>query len=263
MPYLPETPKAAALTWRTAVRALAIAITVVVLAYAVVQLSAVYAGAMARGEVGWDANLYLASAQRWLTTGEFYYPMQLEGPYPVLGTAMLYPPLALYLFVPLSVLPRIVWWLVPLGVLAWHLWACRPVWWSWPVLAGLAATVPVSAGLVYGNTEMWTAAAVAVACRFAPAVWFLVIKPTILPVALLFARDKRWWLTIPVVTLLCLPFGDLWVDYVKAMLNVEGVNPLYSLPGLVWVAIPLVAWQARRTLGVRDDDRVMGHPATR
>ena len=226
---------------------MAIAVTVVVLAYAVAQLGAVYAGALARGEVGHDANLYLTSAQRWFATGEFYYPAQLTGTYPVAGTVMLYPPLALTLFAPMSVLPRITWWLVPLGVLAWHVWSCRPRWWAWPVLAGLAATVPVAAGLVYGNTEMWTAAAVAVACRFSPAAWFLVIKPTILPVALLFARDRRWWLTIPVVTSLYLPFGDLWVDYVQAMLNVEGANPLYSLPGLAWLAIPLVAWWARTT----------------
>jgi hypothetical protein len=235
-----------ALVTRTGfVRAFAIALTVVLLGYAVAQLFAVAQGAMTRGELGHDANLYLTSAQRWLATGDFYYPAQ-TAPYPVSGTVIMYPPVALYLFTPLSFLPRILWWAIPLTILGWHLWACRPAWWSWPILAGLCATLPVSAGLAYGNTEMWTAAAIAIACRFAPAALFLAIKPTVFPLALVFARDKRWWYGLAVLIALCIPFGDLWVDYVIAMLNVEGANPLYSLPALVWFGIPLVAWWGRR-----------------
>ena len=109
-----------------------------------------------------------ASATRWLSTGEVCIQAQLSGTYPVAGTVMLYPPFALYLFAQMSLLPR--------GPLVGHSArghrvACvdvAPKWWAWPILAGMAATVPAAASLVYGNTEMWTAAAVAIACRCRP-----------------------------------------------------------------------------------------------
>jgi hypothetical protein len=226
-------------------RAVAVSLTGVLLCVAAVVWWTVYQGALARGEVGWDAGVYRGIGSMWLATGEAYYPVQFAGPYPVLGTVNMYPPFALYLFAPMSLFPTVLWWVIPLSVLVWHVIDCRPRWWAWPILAGMMATLPVAAGLVYGNTEMWTAAAVAVACRFSPAAWFLVIKPTVLPVALLFARDRRWWLTIPVVILAAIPLGDLWVDWATAMLNVEHKNALYSLPAVIWLGFPLVARTAR------------------
>jgi hypothetical protein len=223
-------------------RALAVALSVCLLAYALLQLVVVYNGALARGEVGWDANLYLSFPAHWIETGSMYYPIQMEGRYPAAGVVNLYPPIAMYLFAPMSVLPRVLWWAIPLGIIGWHLYRSRPAWWTWPILAGLAASVPVSAVLVYGNTEMWTTAALAVACRWAPAALFLAIKPTVFPLALLFARDRRWWLAAGVVGLLALPFGALWLDWLTAMTNLESRGLLYSLNALPTLAIPLVAY---------------------
>lgn len=227
-------------------RPLGIALTVVLGVAAAAVIWSVFAGAASRGDVGFDANLYLTSAQRWLATGEFYYPAQLAGPYVAEHQVMLYPPVSLYLFLPMSFVPRVLWWVVPLTVLVAHAWTARPAWWTWPIVAGLCATVPIASGLAYGNTDMWNAAAVAVACRFAPAAWFLIIKPTIFPVALLFARDKRWWLAIPLVVVACLPFGALWLDYITVVRNLTGTGLTYSLNGiLTWVAIPLIVWAGR------------------
>jgi hypothetical protein len=228
----------------TILRALAVAVAVCLLAYALAQLVAVYIGAQARGEVGYDADLYLSFPAHWIETGTMYYPIQSE-PYQAAGTVNLYPPLAMYLFAPMSVLPRVLWWAIPLGILGWHLVRCRPAWWSWPILAGLAATVPVSAALVYGNTDLWNAAALAVACRWAPAALFLAIKPTVFPLALLFARDRRWWLAAGVVALLALPFGTHWLDWLTAMTNLESRGLLYSLNAFALLAIPLVAYFGR------------------
>jgi hypothetical protein len=114
-----------------------------------------------------------------------------------------------------------------------------------PILASLAATIPVAAGLVYGNTELWSVAFLCVAVRFAPAAWLLIVKPSLFPAILLFARDKRWWYAIPVVALLALPFGALWLDYLEAMTNLQSRGILYSLHAIPVLLIPIVAWVSR------------------
>ena len=157
---------------------------------------------------------------------------------------MLYPPVALYLFAPFVYLPRILWWAVPLAVLGWHAWTARPAWWSWPIIAGCLALVPTSAILVYGNTDLWSAAFLALACRYGWPAVLLVLKPSVLPLALLWARDRRWWAAAAVVGVLSLPFGSLWAEWVTIMLNVEG-SLLRSANALPWLAVPLVAWLAR------------------
>jgi hypothetical protein len=224
----------------------AVALTVVLVGWAIVLFDATFSGAIARGEVGSDAALYMSSAQRWLATGDLYYPHQLAGPYHAMGTVMLYPPVALFLFVPMAYLPGILWWAVPLGIIAWHVWDARPGWWTWPILAALAGTVPVAAVLTYGNTEMWTTAFVALACRWSFPALAIAVKPTTLPVALLFCRDRRWWIALAVLIAACLPFGLLWVDWLNAMQNLEGVSPLYSLGAPSWLAFIGVAWLGRR-----------------
>ena len=143
--------------WWRVLRAIAIALTIVILGFAALELQAIYLGA-ARGEVAYDANNMFAAGRHWVETGEAYYPFQLEGPYLNVGTIMLYPPFALYLFVPFAYLPPILWWIVPLSLIAWSASWLRPPWWTWPILAGIAASVPVLAALVYGNSLMWVLA---------------------------------------------------------------------------------------------------------
>src|SRR5690606_154958 len=94
---------------------------------------------------------------------------------------------------------------------------------------------------VYGNTEMWSAAFIALALRWPVASWALAVKPSVLPLALLFARDRRWWVGPFVVAALAAPFGALWLDYAVALSNVEG-SLLRSVNALPWLAIPLVAY---------------------
>ena len=143
-----------------------IALTIVILGFAALELQAIYLGAAARGEVAYDANNMFAAGRHWVETGEAYYPFQLEGPYLNVGTIMLYPPFALYLFVPFAYLPPILWWIVPLSLIAWSASWLRPPWWTWPILAGIAASVPVLAALVYGNSLMWVLAFVCLATRW-------------------------------------------------------------------------------------------------
>lgn len=227
-------------------RPVSFGVTAVLLVAAAAVFVAVLMGAQARGEVGYDAGLYIDSAARWLATGEFYYPIQFAGPYPSLGTVMLYPPVSLYLFAPFVWLPRILWWAIPLGVLVWHMWSCRPSWWTWPVIAACLATVPSAAILVYGNTDLWSVAILSLAFRWPVASWALAFKPSVLPLAAFFVRDDGlWWKGGVVLLVAAVPFGALWFDWVAALRNLESRGLLYSLNSLPWLAIPVVAWWGR------------------
>src|SRR4249919_2944324 len=75
---------------------------------------------------GVDFRLYQDATARWLASGQFYEPYQLAGPYPISAGDILYPPVALWLFVPFAVdggpvldaIQAVVWWALPLGVVA-------------------------------------------------------------------------------------------------------------------------------------------------
>ena len=88
------------------------ATTGVLLLWAVVQTIAVYRGAAVRGEVGWDAHVYAAIGMQFLETGHAYFAAQ-SAPYIAEGMVNIYPPTALYLFVPAAVAPTVLWWVVP------------------------------------------------------------------------------------------------------------------------------------------------------
>ncbi len=64
--------------------------------------------------LGVDYRLHMEAAQRWMDGGSFYQPWQLAAPYPTIGAGeILYPPIALALFVPFTFLPWVLWWAVP------------------------------------------------------------------------------------------------------------------------------------------------------
>ena len=64
---------------------------------------------------GVDFLLYRDAAARWLAGGPYFEPYQLAGPYPITAGDVLYPPVALWLFVPFTVLPAVLWWAIPIA----------------------------------------------------------------------------------------------------------------------------------------------------
>jgi hypothetical protein len=72
--------------------------------------------------VGWgphsDFGFYRSVGETWVNTGQFYLPEQLAGPYQFVDNVpVLYPPLALYMFVPFALgVPGPVWTLIPASV---------------------------------------------------------------------------------------------------------------------------------------------------
>jgi hypothetical protein len=199
---------------------------------------------------GNDYLFFVGVAQRWVVTGDFYGVEQLAGPYVAAsGVSVLYPPIALYLFVPFTVLPEFLWWAIPLVIVAWHIVTARPTWWAWPVIALLLFAPRSQSIIIWGNTGMWVMAFVAIGLRFAWASPLVLLKPTLAPFALIGIRRRSWWVGLAVLLAASLLLLPHWFDYITAMRNNVGAWPpgfLYSLPDCLLVAVPIVAWIARQ-----------------
>lgn len=243
-----------------AVRIAALTTTGVLLLWAILQLVVIYQGALSRHEVGWDAYVYASIGTHFLETGQAYFPAQSQA-YEAAGMVNIYPPTALYLFVPASLLPRVLWWLVPLALIGWSLYRLRPAWWALPIMV-LACVVPlngpsVPVALVYGNTLLWTISALFVAAAFRPgAAWMAMIKPTeflfALPLAL------RSWRGMTVAIAMAALMLPLWFDWLAAMRNLEGFSPFRGIAAWPALMIPLIAYLARKAKSSALEEAALG-----
>lgn len=209
-----------------------------------------------QGGVGVDFHRYEELTRRWLSTGQFYLEHQLEGPTTVRDGDPLYPPIVLYLLAPFQLLPEILWWAIPLTVMAYVLMRLRPRAWTWPLLAAVVVWPRTPALIFYGNPGMWIDAAIAAGVLYAWPSALVLIKPSLLPLALLGIRKRSWWIAVGVLTLAAIPFGSLWLDYLTVLRN-SAVPLAYSVLDLPLACAPLIAWMGR------SDRRVGGHvPST-
>ncbi len=220
-----------------------LAMSALVLASVVPSLIA--AGPTFSGYLGVDRTLYMDATERWLSGGPFYNPYQLAGPYPIRPGDILYPPVALWLFVPFTILPAVLWWIVPLGLTGWTIWRLRPLFIVWPFLALCVAWPPTIVKLATGNPVMWSMAAVALGLiTVGPAV-FALIKPSLFPFALWGVRRRRWWMFLAGFMVLSLPFGVLWSQWLTSLANSQGGGPFYSIQEVPMVGIAVIAWLGR------------------
>jgi hypothetical protein len=200
----------------------------------------------AAGLPGHDYTLYMQAASRWFGGSDFYLASQLHGPYsiPEAGGAILYPPTMLILFVPFSFLPAILWWAIPLALVGWAIWVHRPGPLTWPVLAMLLWWPTTNLKLLGGNpTTLWFTAILAVATIRPAASALFVLKPTLIPFALLGARRLGWWLTLAATVAVSLPFIGLWSQYISVLLDARDPSGLlYSLHDVPTMLIPMTVW---------------------
>ena len=201
--------------------------------------------------VGWlpfsDFAFYRSAAQHWLETGHFYLPDQLNGPYVViLDKHVLYPPPALLLFVPFVWLPAILWWVIPLGVIAYAFWRWRPAIWTWPILAAIVFWPKTESTLLLGNTDMWVAAGIAGGLLWGWPALLLVLKPTMAPLALIGVRRRSWWLAALVLGIVSIPLIPLWIEYVDVV-RYSQIPWNYWVTGIPVALAPVVAWLGRTT----------------
>ena len=214
--------------------------------------------------IGHDYRTYVGAADRWLEGGSYYHPYQLTGPYPVVDAEILYPPLALLLFAPFTVLPAILWWAIPLGIIGAIAVSWRPHAIGWALIL-MCIALPTSSRfpwdpgwsidyILNGNPGIWTAAAVALATRWSVFGPVALLKITLAPFALVGIRDRSWWLGLLALGVVSVPFGSMWLEYVTALSNARTNGPslLYSLHNVPLMLIPLIAWASsqRRQSGI-------------
>jgi hypothetical protein len=206
--------------------------------------------AAAFGDVGiriWglDIGHYLDATRRWVDTGSPYLPSEVAAPFNYQPLTFLHPPIALLLFAPFLVLPAPLWWL-PLAVVAWCVASWRPERWTWPIIAAVLAFPRVHVAIIVGNTDLWIWAAIALGLRYGWPAVLVVIKPTLIPLIVVGARRRSLFIALPVVALLCLPFGSLWMEWIHVAVNAPG-GVLYSIQSLPWLLIPVLAYATRRS----------------
>jgi len=203
-------------------------------------------GPTVNGYLAVDYDLYMDATRRWMAGGEFYQPYQLVGPYPITPGDILYPPVVLWLFVPFTVLPAALWWFVPLGLTVWVIWRLRPGFVVWPLLALCVVWPPTTVKVVTGNPVIWAMTAMALGVVYLGAAVFVLIKPSLAPFAFFGAWSRRWWIVLAVFAVMCIPFGSMWSAWLTTVVNSQGGGLAYSVQEIPMLALPLIAWVARR-----------------
>jgi len=198
------------------------------------------------GYGGIDYRLYMDATQRWLDGGQFYQSYQLAGAYSITAGDILYPPVALWLFVPFTVLPAGLWWLVPIGLTTVVVWRLRPGPIAWPLIALCMAWPPTLVKLITGNPVMWAVVALALGCLYRWPSVFVLIKPSLFPFALFGVTRRSWWIALGIFGLMSLPFGAMWIDWLTTVVNARGGGIAYSVQEIPMLLLPLVAWRYSR-----------------
>jgi hypothetical protein len=231
-------------------RRVAVGLTATLLLAAAPVAVARYGAFASRDLVGVDYLFSVELGRRWLETGTMYLPYQfdeygihdvLTTPQTVSAVAGVYPPIAGPFFAIWTVLPAVLWWLVPLAAVGWSIRRAAP--WTWPLI-GLAACWPnaVSA-VVVGNTTMWVAAGAALAVNRGWPALVALMKPSLIPLLVLGANRRSFWIGICVLAVISAPMVTEWMRYVVVIRNAESRGLFYSihdLPLLVAVVMASV-----------------------
>ncbi len=197
-------------------------------------------------KVGVDYHLYLDVTSRWLGGGPYYEPWQVSGPYATVPGAVLYPPPFTLVVAPFLVLPWIAWWAIPIGIVVAVTIRMRPRVVAWPIIAFCLWFPGTTVMVVAGNPTMLFVAAMSLATVWWWPAVFVLLKPTLLPFALVGAWQRSWWIALGVLVLVSLPFGSMWVDYAKSLLNAQNTNGLlYSVGQAPAMLLPAAAWMGR------------------
>ena len=152
-----------------------------------------------------DYYFYRDLGARWLADGQWYLPHQLEGEFVFQQMVdNLYPPLALLLFVPTALLPPVLWWAVPIGLLAYALYRWRPSPWAWAAIAILMIWPRSIGAFLYGNSDIWVMTAVTGGLLVGWPLVLILLKPSFAPLLLLRARDRSLWIAAGVLAIISL-----------------------------------------------------------
>lgn len=196
--------------------------------------------------LGVDYRLYVGAAQRWLDSGMFYDPGQLGGPYHVHSLpAILYPPVILLMLVPFTVLPGVLYWLIPGGLALAAFVRMRPAPWSIALMSLLGVTDWVQGPILWGTPVFWLVPVVAWAFLLGWPGPIVLLKPTLAPFALAgLTRPRAFVLGAIGLAVLSLPFAPLWFQWLAAIRDSD-LDPLYGISQVALLLLPTIAWLGR------------------
>lgn len=215
-------------------------ITVVRLAYAVEYLNP-----------GIDYDTLIGATRNFLAGDGFYPARQLAGPWeyyqdqPGRPPAILYPPPALILFIPFTVLPQVLWWAIPFAITSWALLRLRPHPAAWLAIVLLLGIPETREGIFWGNPVMWMVAAEAAGLVLGWPAVLVLIKPTLAPFALAGAWRRSWWFALGSLVPVNLVLLPMWADWFTVIRN-SPLDAGYSLYQYPLMAVPVVAWLGSR-----------------
>jgi hypothetical protein len=200
-------------------------------------------------DIGGDFFGYLAATRNWLASGSFYLPRQLHGAYQIAIGDVLYPPTVLWVLVPFTVLPAVLWWVIPLGITTFVIRGWRPSVLVWPLMAAGVAFPDSPYMVIRGTPTIWLVAVVAAALRWRWPGPLVLLKPSLAPFALIGIRSRGWWIALAVLVVVSLPLLHMVPDWLAAVADGQGKSGLlYSAKDLPIVSIPLFAWLGRTRL---------------
>jgi hypothetical protein len=201
--------------------------------------------AAAPSDIGRDLALYQREVQAWLGGAPMYPAFETQGPFVTSLGVILYPPITIVLFVPSLLLPLPLWWLIPAVIVGTVVFRLRPSG-VWLLAIGFCLAYPISVNLVVaGNPDMWLAAALAISVYWRPAAAFVLLKPSVFPLALVGVRNRGWWAIVGVFAVVSLALLPQTLDWLAVVRNGQGglrTGLTYSLEDLPLLAVPLVAW---------------------
>jgi hypothetical protein len=193
--------------------------------------------------IGVDYQIYMSAATRWLHGETYFFAFQLAGPYHIIGGEVLYPPVILWLLVPFTFLPAVLWWFVPvvLTLAAVRRMRSKPLGWA---VAAFIMVLPIAQEpILWGNPVMWLVPAVAWGLFLGWPAAAVVVKPTLLPFLLAgLVRPRALVLGLIAMALLSLPFGiQVSLDWIMAIQNSD--LPLtYSIRQFGLLLVPVVLY---------------------
>lgn len=201
-----------------------------------------------------DYTLYITATEGWLADGRFYPAWQTGGPWQLEWGAILYPPVALLLFVPFTVIDPTVsaalWLTVPLAITAMVIASWRPTAVGWTVILALLSIHPLSfLDWVAGTPTTWFVALIALASRWPWLSSAMIVKPTLAPFALIGLTDRRWWMVASILAAVSLALGPLTLQWLEMLVQVRGSDAtvFYSLANVPMLFVPIAAriWTGR------------------
>jgi hypothetical protein len=217
--------------------------------------------------IGRDLALYQREVQAWLGGAPMYPAFETQGPFVTALGVILYPPITIAFFIPSLLLPLPLWWLIPAAIVGTVVFRLRPSG-VWLLAIGFCLAYPISVNLVVaGNPDMWLAAALAISVYWRPAAAFVLLKPSVFPLALVGVRGRGWWVVAGVFAVVSLALLPQTLDWLAVIRNGQGglrTGVAYSLEDLPLLSVPLIAWagSVRAARAVPSSSEVRPGPGT-